>query len=84
MSAAAPVQPLPGVAVGTGDGVTLGEMLGADSETLNYGQLPVGYPAALPAPSNVPEPSTVALMLTGLMGLFFGRRQGRSAGSLSG
>jgi microcystin-dependent protein len=72
------------VAVGTGDGVTLGEMLGADSETLNYGQLPVGYPAALPAPSNVPEPSTVALMLTGLMGLFFGRRQGRSAGSLSG
>ncbi len=72
------------VAVGTGNGVTLGETFGADSETLNYGQLPQGYPAALPAPSNVPEPSTIALMLTGLIGLFVWRRRWGSAGSVAG
>ena len=72
------------VAVGTGNGVTLGETFGTDSVTLDYGQLPVGYPAALPAPSSVPEPPTIALMLTGLIGLFFWRRRRRSTGGVAG
>ena len=36
------------VAVGTGDGITLGEMFGSDYLTLNFGELPPGYPSALP------------------------------------
>jgi len=63
------------VAVGTGDGVSLGEVFGADSETLSYAQLPQGYPAALPTVSRVPEPPTVAVLLTGLIGLVCGRRR---------
>jgi microcystin-dependent protein len=54
------------VAVGTGNGVTLGEMFGTDTDTLNFAQLPVGYPSALP---QVPEPPTVAILLTALCGL---------------
>ena len=57
------------VAVGTGDGVSLGEMFGADSDTLNFAQLPVGYPAALPPTSSVPEPSSLVLLASGLIGL---------------
>lgn len=44
------------VAVGTGNGVLLGEMLGQDTDTLNLVQLPVGYPSALPTTS--PGPGT--------------------------
>jgi microcystin-dependent protein len=62
------------VAVGTGDGVTLGEMFGADNETLNFAQLPAGYPAALPVTANVPEPPALALLLVGVIGLLYGRR----------
>ena len=54
------------VAVGIGNGVTLGEMFGTDTDTLNFAQLPVGYPSALPP---VPEPPTVAILLTALLGL---------------
>jgi microcystin-dependent protein len=69
------------VAVGTGDGVSLGEVFGADTDTLNYAQLPVGYPAVLPTVSTVPEPSTVAILLSGLAGLFcWRRRRGGHAG----
>jgi hypothetical protein len=58
----------------------LGEVFGADTDTLNYAQLPVGYPAVLPTVSTVPEPSTVAILLTGLAGLFcWRRRQGGHA-----
>jgi microcystin-dependent protein len=53
------------VAVGTGDGVTLGEMFGTDSDTLNFAQLPTGYPTVPPA-NNVPEPPISAIFLMGL------------------
>jgi microcystin-dependent protein len=62
------------VAVGTGDGVTLGEMFGADSETLNFAQLPPGYPATLPVTANVPEPTAITILLMGLTGLAYRRR----------
>jgi microcystin-dependent protein len=65
------------VAVGTGDGVSLGEVFGSDTDTLNYAQLPQGYPAVLPTGSAVPEPSTVEILLTGLAGMFCWRRQRR-------
>jgi microcystin-dependent protein len=55
------------IAVGTGNGVTLGEVFGTDSDTLNFAQLPVGYPAAVP--SAVPEPSGGGIMVVGLAGL---------------
>lgn len=72
------------VAVGTGEGVTLGEMLGAGSETLDFAQLPQGYPASLPRTTNVPEPSAITVLLVGLVGLA-GRRAGfRCAGSARG
>ncbi len=63
------------VAVGTGNGVTLGEMFGSDSETLTIAQLPLGYPAALPVAANVPEPSAAAIVLVGLVGLALWRRR---------
>jgi microcystin-dependent protein len=63
------------VAVGTGDGVSLGEAFGADTETLDFAQLPVGYPAALTTVSNVPEPPAIAVLLTGLLGLAVWRRR---------
>jgi microcystin-dependent protein len=63
------------IAVGTGNGVTLGEMFGADSEALNFAQLPVGYPAALTVTATVPEPSAIAVMLVGLVGLVCVRRR---------
>jgi microcystin-dependent protein len=63
------------VAVGTGDGVSLGEAFGADTDTLDYAQLPQGYPAALPMASAVPEPPAVALLLTGLIVLGCHRRR---------
>lgn len=63
------------VAVGTGDGVRLGEMFGADNETLNFAQLPPGYPAALPVAAKVPEPPGIAILLMGLAGLVWKRRQ---------
>jgi microcystin-dependent protein len=63
------------VAVGTGDGVTLGETFGTDNETLNFAQLPPGYPTALPTVSSVPEPSTLAVLLSGLAGLLYRRRR---------
>ena len=59
------------VAVGTGNGVLLGERFGHDTDTLNFAQLPVGYPAALPA---VPEPPALAILLTALLGLVCARR----------
>jgi hypothetical protein len=61
--------------VGTGDGVSLGEAFGADTETLDFAQLPVGYPAALTTVSNVPEPPAIAVLLTGLLGLAVWRRR---------
>ena len=67
------------VAVGTGDGVSLGEVFGADTDTLNYAELPQGYPAALPTASAVPEPPA-AVLLTGLAGLFCWRRRRCGAG----
>jgi microcystin-dependent protein len=60
------------VAVGTGNGVLLGEMFGHDTDTLNIAQLPVGYPAALPP---VPEPPALAILLTGLIGLIVAHRR---------
>jgi microcystin-dependent protein len=77
------------VAVGTGDGVSLGEMFGADSDTLNFAELPVGYPAAVPTVAAVPEPGSLSVMLTGLLGLIAWRRRPRpvrdgAAGNPSG
>jgi microcystin-dependent protein len=63
------------VAVGTGDGVTLREMFGAESETLNFAQLPQGYPAVLPVKHSVPEPPAIAVLLAGLLGLAHRRRR---------
>ncbi len=63
------------VAVGTGDGVSLGEVFGADTDTLNYAELPQGYPAALPTASAVPEPPAVAVLLMGLIVLGWHRRR---------
>ena len=63
------------LAVGTGDGVALGEMFGNDYETLNFAQLPVGYPAAVIG-NKVPEPSSIVIMLVGLIGLGYGRWRG--------
>ena len=63
------------VAVGTGDGVSLGEWLGSDSDTLNLAQLPVGYPTVLPA-NNVPEPPALAIILMGIAALVRLRRDG--------
>ncbi|HUN38947.1 MAG TPA: tail fiber protein [Acetobacteraceae bacterium] len=63
------------VAAGTGDGVTLGEMFGSDSETLDLAELPVGYPATLPATTNAPEPPATAVLLIALAGLACARRQ---------
>ena len=60
------------VAVGTGNGVLLGEKFGQDTDTLLYAQLPVGYPAALPT---VPEPPALAILLTGLLGLMVVQRR---------
>lgn len=57
------------LAVGTGDGVSLGEVFGADSETLNFAELPVGYPASLASVRGVPEPSALAMLLVGLIGI---------------
>jgi len=57
------------VAVGTGNGVTVGEMFGSDSETLDFAELPVGYPAALPRTNKVPEPPSAAVLLVALAGL---------------
>jgi microcystin-dependent protein len=63
------------VAVGTGDGVTLGETFGADNETVDFAQLPSGYPAALPTVSSVPELSALAVLLSGLAALVCRRRR---------
>ena len=63
------------LAVGTGDGVSLGETFGADNETLDFAQLPPGYPTALPTVSSVPEPSALAVLLSGLAGLLYRRRR---------
>src|SRR5262249_23117307 len=60
------------VAVGIGNGIRLGDMFGTETDTLNIAQLPVGYPAALP---QVPEPSTLAIILTGLLGFIIVRRR---------
>jgi microcystin-dependent protein len=57
------------IAVGTGNGVTLGEVFGTDSDTLLFSQLPVGYPAALPLAVTVPEPSGAGILVVGLAGL---------------
>jgi len=59
------------IAVGTGNGIALGEMIGTETDTLNVLQLPVGYPPTLPT---VPEPPGLAILLTGLLGLIVGRR----------
>ncbi len=56
------------VAVGTGDGVTPGEVFGTDTDTLNFAQLPVGYPT-VPAANNVPEPSAWTILMTGVAAL---------------
>ena len=64
------------LAVGTGDGVILGEMFGRDLETLSFAQLPTGYPASLAVANNVAEPSSGAIMLMGLLGLVYRRRHG--------
>ena len=66
------------VAVGTGNGVRLGEMFGSDYATLEFAELPVGYPAALTVARKVPEPSSVAIVLIGLLGLGYGRRWRRT------
>lgn len=63
------------LAVGTGNGIRLGEPFGSDVATLNFGQLPVGYPAPLPVTKKAPEPSSIVIMLTGLLGLGFRRRR---------
>ena len=60
------------VAVGTGNGVILGETFGTETDTLNITQLPVGYPTALPP---VPEPPTLAILLTALLGLIVAHRR---------
>jgi len=64
------------IAVGTGDGVTLGEMFGADSETLDFAALPVGYPAVVPDATHVPEPPAAAVLLVALAGLAWARGAG--------
>jgi microcystin-dependent protein len=69
------------IAVGTGDGVTLGEAFGSDSAYLNFAQLPVGYPAALPVTATVPEPPAIAILLVGLVGLAC-RKAARRSGEL--
>jgi microcystin-dependent protein len=63
------------VAVGTGDGVTLGQTFGAASETLDFAQLPQGYPAKLPVVTSAPEPPAVAVLLVGLIILACRRRR---------
>lgn len=63
------------VAVGIGNGVTLGEMFGTDTDTLNFAQLPVGYPSALPLTAPVPEPPALLVLLTALLGLIIGHRR---------
>ncbi len=67
------------IPVGTGNGVTLGEMFGVDSETLNFAQLPVGYPPAVQLQANVPERPAFAVMLAGLLGLGCARASRRCA-----
>ncbi|HTW69754.1 MAG TPA: tail fiber protein [Acetobacteraceae bacterium] len=62
------------LAVGTGDGVTLGEMFGTDSETLDLAELPVGYPATLPDTTNAPEPPAASIFVVALAGLACKRR----------
>jgi len=62
------------LAVGTGNGVTLGEEFGADSETLDFAELPVGYPTALAGTGQVPEPPAAAVLLVALAGLVAARR----------
>ena len=66
------------LAVGTGNGVILGEMFGSDLASLNFAQLPPGYPATLPIAKKVPEPSSVAIVLVGLLGLVYARRRSAS------
>jgi len=56
------------VAVGTGDGITLGERFGTDSDTLNFEQLPAGYPT-VPAANHVPEPPAWTILLVALAAL---------------
>jgi microcystin-dependent protein len=56
------------VAVGAGDGVSLGEMFGADSDTLDFAQLPPDYPT-VPAATNVSEPPAWAIFPMGLVAL---------------
>jgi microcystin-dependent protein len=63
------------LAVGTGNGVTIGETFGSDFDTLDYAQLPTGYPASLPGANKVAEPASVAIMLVGLLGIGYGRRR---------
>jgi microcystin-dependent protein len=74
------------VAVGTGDGVTLGEMFGSDSDTLNFAQLPEGYPT-VPALNNVPEPPARTILMSGLAALLClarGRSSSRRVRSYTG
>ena len=61
------------IPVGTGGGVTLGEGFGVDTDTLDFAQLPVGYPPAVQLTATVPEPPGVAVLLAGLLGLRFAR-----------
>jgi microcystin-dependent protein len=60
------------VAVGTGNGVRLGDTFGTENETLLFQQLPVGYPTALPP---LPEPPTLAILLTALAALIVMHRR---------
>lgn len=62
------------LAVGIGDGVTLGETFGSDNDTLTFAQLPVGYPAAVTVLSSVPEPSGAAVFGVALGALLLARR----------
>lgn len=70
------------LAVGTGNDMTLGEMFGSDFATLNFAQLPAGYPASVTVAKKVPEPSSVAIMLIGLLGLGYGRRRRRTGSTV--
>ena len=67
-------------AVGMGDGVSLGENFGSETDTLTYSQLPVGYPSRLPVTRQVPEPPGATIVMVGIAGLLMLRARSKQPG----
>jgi hypothetical protein len=66
--------------VGAGNGVDLGEAFGGDNVTLDFAELPIGYPPAVTVQNTAPEPSAAAILCSALFGMALLRRRRHRAG----